>query len=176
MKLDGDGHAARGPTIQEIMASNFPEGVDDWEAGLPALAAFHFETEEVVATADVGHILGTNDGFRSCSCNGSCDSSGCQFNVEVDALFSASMMCGGDCQNAEICETDGGADVQQTTTPGEGPDDGAGNTDLGMMRPQDYCTGACVENSMTASEEGYEDEILRLIKLWNGNPWNDPCE
>ena len=70
LELDEDGNIVQGPSLQDVIDSNFATNDSDWSAGVGALHSFHRELGESQTniTADVGHILGTEDGARSCTC------------------------------------------------------------------------------------------------------------
>ena len=91
LELDEDGNVRRGPTLEDVIESSFAWDDTDWSASTAALAAFHRDLGEsqTHTSADVGHILGTEDGARACTCPQGCSSGDCEFSVEVDYLFSA---------------------------------------------------------------------------------------
>ena len=171
LELDEDGGIKQGPSLQDVIDSSFAADESDWEAGVGAMASFHRELGESQThiTADVGHILGTEDGARSCTCPQGCSSGQCEFQVEVDFLFSASLQCSGICE-ADPCKevTDAGGSEGQTQ-PGEGPteteDGGIGG---GIEAPAATCDGDCEENTMSSSDPGYTEEVIRILKLWSG--------
>ena len=172
LQLDEDGNVEQGPSLEAVIESNFAWDDTDWEAGVGAMAAFHRELGESViqVEADVGHILGTEDGARTCLCPQSCSSGECEFQVEVDFLFSASLQCSGTCE-ADPCTTEatdaGGSEGQ--TQPGEGPteteDGGIGG---GIEAPAATCEGECEEDKISTTDANYSSEVLRILQLWSG--------
>ena len=182
LQLDDDGAVITGPTLDDIIISSFGESMPaDWEADIGPMFSFHEElgeSQELVASADAGHILGTKDGALGCSCNASCSSEGCSWKVEVDWLLIAGMACDGECQERTVCETDGGADQTQTTTPEDGPTDEDGGTYDGIERPSDYCDTDCEETVMYTDDEGFNEEVIRLLNLWGPvrGPWEQHCD
>lgn len=171
LELDEDGNIVQGPSLEEVIDSNFAWDDTDWEAGVGAMAAFHREMEsQTHITADVGHILGTEDGARSCTCPQGCSSGGCEFQVEVDYLFSASLQCAGTCE-ADPCSTeatDAGGSEGQTADPSEGPTETNDETFGGVQQPPPSCDGDCEENTMSSGDPGYTEEVIRILKLWSG--------
>jgi len=172
LQLDEDGNIVEGPSLQDVIDSNFAADESDWEAGVGAMASFHRELGESQThiTADVGHILGTEDGARTCLCPQSCSSGECEFQVEVDFLFSASLSCAGTCE-ADPCTTEatdaGGSEGQ--TQPGEGPteteDGGIGG---GIEAPAATCDGECEEDKISTTDANYTHEVIRILNLWSG--------
>ena len=182
LQLDEDGNVERGPSLEDVIDSSFATDESDWEAGVGAMAAFHREMEsQTHITADVGHILGTEDGARSCTCPQGCSSGECEFQVEVDYLFSASLQCAGTCE-ADPCSTeatDAGGSEGQTADPSEGPTETNDETFGGVEQPPPSCDGDCEENTMSSSDPGYTEEVIRILKLWSGagrGPAVQPCD
>ena len=183
LQLDEDGNIKRGPSLEEVIDSSFATDESDWNAGVGAMAAFHRELGESQThiTADVGHILGTDDGARSCTCPQGCSSGECEFQVEVDYLFCASLQCAGTCE-ADPCSTeatDAGGSEGQTADPSEGPTETNDETFGGVEQPPPSCDGDCEENTMASSDPGYTEEVIRILKLWSGagrGPGAQPCD
>lgn len=172
LELDEDGNIVQGPSLQDVIDSNFAANDSDWSAGVGALHSFHRELGESQTniTADVGHILGTEDGARSCTCPRGCSSGECEFNVEVDYLFSASLQCAGTCE-ADPCTTeatDAGGDESQTSAPGEGPVESDDETFGGVEQPAATCDGECEEQTMSTTDPGYTEDVIRILNLWSG--------
>ena len=187
LELDEDGSVRRGPTLEDVIDSSFDWDDTDWVASTAALAAFHRELAELGesqthTSADVGHILGTDDGARSCACPQGCASGDCEFSVEVASLFSASLQCTGTC-SADPCSTeatDAGGDEGQTADPSEGPIVSDDETFGGVQQPPPSCDGACEEDVMSTTDPGYTEEINRLLNLWSGGGRgpnaSEPCD
>ena len=183
LQLDEDGNVQRGPTLEEVIESSFAWDDTNWIAGVDALAAFHRDLGEsqTHTSADVGHILGTDDGARSCTCPQGCSSGDCEFSVEVASLFSASLQCTGTC-SADPCSTeatDAGGDEGQTADPSEGPIVSDDETFGGVQQPPPSCDGACEEDTMNSGDPGYTEEVNRLLNLWSGagrGPAVQPCD
>jgi hypothetical protein len=169
LELDANGNLRNGPSLQTVIESSFKKSDVDWEAGVTSMLSFHTELGEsntVIASADVGQVLGTESGARSCTCNAGCSSSNCEYNVEVDALFTASLSCEGTCGDPP-CEqeaTDPGDD-QQTSTPGPEIEDGDGWQGT-INAPADYCDGTtCEEQTHSMSSPGYNEDIIDLLEM-----------
>ena len=184
LELDEDGNVRRGPTLEDVIDSSFDWDDTDWVASTAALAAFHRDLGEstVTTSADVGHILGTEDGARACTCPQGCSSGDCEFSVEVDYLFSASLQCAGTC-SADPCSTeatDAGGDESQTSTPGQGPAESDDETFGGVELPPASCDGGCEEQAMSTTDPGYTEEVIRILNLWSGGGRgpgaSDPCD
>ena len=183
IELDEDGNVQRGPSLQSVIDSSFAANEAGWHAGVGALHSFHREMEsQTHITADVGHILGTEDGARSCTCPRGCSSGECEFNVEVDYLFSASLQCAGTCES-DPCTTeatDAGGDESQTSAPGEGPVESDDETFGGVEQPAATCDGECEEDVMSADDPGYTEDVIRVLNLWSGGGRGpnatEPCD